>query len=338
MAHYLVTGGAGFIGSNIVEELLRRKQKVRILDNFSTGKRETVEFLINKASKLKNSNGKKNNGNSNLEVFEGDLRSYHIVREAVEGVDYILHQGALPSVPRSVRDPITSNEVNVVGTLNILNAAKETKVRRIVYASSSSCYGDLAQLPKTEDMLPNPLSPYAVSKLAAEKYCQVFYKLYNLETVSVRYFNVFGPRQDPTSQYSAVIPKFISIMMTSKAPVIYGDGEQSRDFTYVQNVVEANLQACEGGHEELAGEVFNIAYGKRITLNDLVEKINGILGTTIKPVYSEPRAGDIKHSLANIGKARQFLGYDPKFDFDQGLKMTIDTMRKHEVEEYAKAS
>ena len=338
MAHYLVTGGAGFIGSNIVEELLRRKQKVRILDNFSTGKRETVEFLINKASKLKNSNGKKNNGNSNLEVFEGDLRSYHIVREAVEGVDYILHQGALPSVPRSVRDPITSNEVNVVGTLNILNAAKETKVRRIVYASSSSCYGDLAQLPKTEDMLPNPLSPYAVSKLAAEKYCQVFYKLYNLETVSVRYFNVFGPRQDPTSQYSAVIPKFISIMMTSKAPVIYGDGEQSRDFTYVQNVVEANLQACEVGHEELAGEVFNIAYGKRITLNDLVEKINGILGTTIKAVYSEPRAGDIKHSLANIGKARQFLGYDPKFDFDQGLKMTIDTMRKYEVEEYAKAS
>ncbi|MCH8873601.1 SDR family oxidoreductase [candidate division KSB1 bacterium] len=338
MAHYLVTGGAGFIGSNIVEELLRRKHKVRILDNFSTGKRETVEFLINKASKLQNSNGKKTNGNSNLEVFEGDLRSYHIVREAVEGVDYILHQGALPSVPRSVRDPITSNEVNVVGTLNILNAAKEAKIRSIVYASSSSCYGDLAQLPKTEDMLPNPLSPYAVSKLAAEKYCQVFYKLYNLETVSVRYFNVFGPRQDPTSQYSAVIPKFISIMMTSKAPVIYGDGEQSRDFTYVQNVVEANLQACEVGHEELAGEVFNIAYGKRITLNDLVEKINGILGTTIKPVYSEPRAGDVKHSLANIGKARQFLGYDPKFDFDQGLKMTIDTMRKHEVEEYAKAS
>ena len=340
MAHYLVTGGAGFIGSNIVEELLRRKQKVRILDNFSTGKRETVEFLINKASKLKNSNGKKNsgNGNSNLEVFEGDLRSYHIVREAVEGVDYILHQGALPSVPRSVGDPITSNEVNVVGTLNILNAAKEAKVRRIVYASSSSCYGDLAQLPKTEDMLPNPLSPYAVSKLAAEKYCQVFYKLYNLETVSVRYFNVFGPRQDPTSQYSAVIPKFISIMMRGKAPVIYGDGEQSRDFTYVQNVVEANLQACEMEHEELAGEIFNIAYGKRITLNDLVTKINGVLGTTIKPIYSAPRAGDVKHSLANIGKARQFLGYDPKFDFDQGLKMTIDTMRKHKVEEYAQTS
>ena len=340
MARYLVTGGAGFIGSNIVEELLRRKHKVRILDNFSTGKRETVEFLLEKASRLQSTNGKKSNGNgnSNLEIFEGDLRSYHIIRAAVEGVDYILHQGALPSVPRSVGDPITSNEVNVVGTLNILNAAKEAKVKRIVYASSSSCYGDLAQLPKTEDMLPNPLSPYAVSKLAAEKYCQVFYKLYNLETVSVRYFNVFGPRQDPTSQYSAVIPKFISIMMKGKAPVINGDGEQSRDFTFVQNVVEANLLACEMGHEELAGEVFNIAYGKRITLNDLVEKINAVLGTNIKPVYAPARAGDVKHSLANIGKARQFLGYDPKFDFDQGLKMTIDSMRKHEVKEYAQPS
>ena len=244
MSLYLVTGGAGFIGSNIVEELLKRGEKVRILDNFSTGKRENIETL----QKIFDSNKK---GNLHLEMVEGDIRSYHIVREAVDGVDFILHQAALPSVPRSVKDPITSNEVNVVGTLNILNAAKDAKVKRIIYASSSSVYGDLEVLPKTEDMLPKPLSPYAVSKLAAEKYCQVFTKLYGLETIIFRYFNVFSPRQDPTSQYSAVIPKFINIMKKGESPTIYGDGEQSRNFiyppvfwrAYVQNVVDANLQA-----------------------------------------------------------------------------------------------
>ena len=225
MSLYLVTGGAGFIGSNIVEELLKRGEKVRILDNFSTGKRENVETL----QKIFDSNKK---GSSHLEMVEGDIRSYHIVREAVDGVDFILHQAALPSVPRSVKDPITSNEVNVVGTLNILNAAKDAKVKRIIYASSSSVYGDLEVLPKTEDMLPKPLSPYAVSKLAAEKYCQVFTKLYGLETIIFRYFNVFGPRQNPTSQYSAVIPKFINIMKKGESPTIYGDGEQSRNFIY----------------------------------------------------------------------------------------------------------
>jgi len=242
-------------------------------------------------------------------------------------VDFILHQAALPSVPRSINDPLTTNEVNVVGTLNILNAAKDVGVKRIVYASSSSIYGDLETMPKTEDMLPKPLSPYAVSKLAGEKYCQVFTKLYGLETVALRYFNVFGPRQDPASQYSAVIPKFIKMLQQGKSPTVFGDGEQSRDFTFVQNVVHANMLACGEGLESLSGEVFNIAFGKRITINALVEKINAILGTHVDPVYAEPRSGDVKHSLANIGKARQFLGYEPEIDFEEGLRRTIAFMK-----------
>ena len=328
MSLYLVTGGAGFIGSNIVEELLNRGEKVRILDNFSTGKRQNLEELLrmpeqNQKPHIKDDKNKKPGKQAKegkVEVVEGDIRSYHIVREAVDSVDYILHQAALPSVPRSVKDPITSNEVNVVGTLNILNAAKEAKVKRIVYASSSSVYGDLEVLPKTEDMLPKPLSPYAVSKLAAEKYCQVFTKLYGLETIIFRYFNVFGPRQDPTSQYSAVIPKFINIMKKGESPIIYGDGEQSRDFTYVKNVVDANLKACENGMAEFSGEVFNIAFGKRITLNELVRNLNKILKKDIKSNYADPRPGDVKHSLANIGKARQFLEYELRIDFEEGLK------------------
>lgn len=317
MSLYLVTGGAGFIGSNIVEELLRRGERVRILDNFSTGKRENI-------AQLQQTLAAESNNHLQLELVEGDVRSYHIVREAVDGVDFILHQAALPSVPRSVKDPITSNEVNVVGTLNILNAAREARVRRIVYASSSSVYGDLEVLPKTEDMLPKPLSPYAVSKLAGEKYCQVFTRLYGLDTVILRYFNVFGPRQDPTSQYSAVIPKFIQLIKKGESPVIYGDGSQSRDFTYVSNVVEANLLACQSGLEELSGEVFNIAFGKRVTINDLVSAINKYLDARVEPRYADPRPGDVKHSLANIGKARQLLGYEPKVDFGDGLKKVIN--------------
>jgi nucleoside-diphosphate-sugar epimerase len=326
MSFYLVTGGAGFIGSNIAKELLKRGENVRILDNFSTGKRQNLEELQKiEKRKQETGEGKKSKKNGKLEIIEGDIRSYHIVREAVEGVDFILHQAALPSVPRSIKDPLTSNEVIVVGTLNILNAAKDTNVRRIVYASSSSVYGDLEVLPKTEDMLPKPLSPYAVSKMAAEKYCQVFAKLYGLETICFRYFNVFGPNQDPTSQYSAVIPKFINILKKGESPVIYGDGSQSRDFTYVHNVVEANLQACEKDMAEFSGEVFNIAYGKRVTLNELVEKLNKILVKDIKANFTEPRPGDVKHSLANIGKASQFLNYSPKIDFDEGLKKTIES-------------
>ena len=310
MSFYLVTGGGGFIGSNIVEELIKRGEKVRVLDNFSTGKRDNLLPFQDQ-----------------VELVEGDIRSYHIVRAAVEGVDFILHQAALPSVPRSINDPLTTNEVNVVGTLNILNAAKDVGVKRIVYASSSSIYGDLETMPKTEDMLPKPLSPYAVSKLAGEKYCQVFTKLYGLETVALRYFNVFGPRQDPASQYSAVIPKFIKMLQQGKSPTVFGDGEQSRDFTFVQNVVHANMLACGEGLESLSGEVFNIAFGKRITINALVEKINAILGTHVDPVYAEPRSGDVKHSLANIGKARQFLGYEPEIDFEEGLRRTIAFMK-----------
>jgi len=318
MALHLVTGGAGFIGSNLVEELLRQGEKVRILDNFSTGKRENIaqiKRILHQENKSKTF--------EKLETIEGDVRSYHIVREAVAGVDFILHQAALPSVPRSVKDPITTNEVNVVGTLNILNAAKESKVKRIIYASSSSVYGDLETLPKTEDMLPKPLSPYAVSKLAGEKYCQVFTRLYGLETVVLRYFNVFGPRQDPSSQYSAVIPKFITLIKEGQSPTIYGDGKQSRDFTYVTNVVEANLLACKQGLEELSGEVFNIACGKRISINELVASIQKLVNVKIEPFYAEPRPCDIKHSLANIGKARQYLGYEPKIDFYQGLSKII---------------
>lgn len=343
MELYLVTGGAGFIGSNLVEELLKKGKKVRILDNFSTGKRNNLNKLMElsedgirkkqEADSVIPKQKAKMNGpdaneqkNGRLEIVEGDIRSYHIVREAVDGVNFILHQAALPSVPRSVKDPLTSNEVNVVGTLNILNAAKDAQVRRIVYASSSSVYGDLEILPKTEDMLPKPLSPYAVSKLAAEKYCQVFTKLYGLETIVLRYFNVFGPNQDPNSQYSAVIPKFINLIKKGTPPVIHGDGEQSRDFTFVKNIVDVNLLACEQGMELYSGEVFNAAYGKRVTINKMVELINNILGTNISPLYSNPRPGDVKHSLANIGKASQFLDYKPEISFEDGLRLTIESM------------
>jgi nucleoside-diphosphate-sugar epimerase len=303
MALYLVTGGAGFIGSNIVEELIKRGEKVRVLDNFSTGKRDNLSAWAGQ-----------------IEVVEGDIRSYHLVREAVEGVDFVLHQAALPSVPRSVKDPITSNEVNVSGTLNVLTAARDAGVKRVVYASSSSIYGDLETLPKTEDMLPKPLSPYAVSKLAGEKYCHVFSQLYGLKTISLRYFNVFGPRQDPNSQYAAVIPRFIRSIKAGEAPVVFGDGEQSRDFTYVDNVVHANLLACEDRAAEFSGETFNIACGKRVTVNKMVEFINKGLKKDVKPTYAPARPGDVKHSLANIGKAQQLLGYIIQKEFVDGLK------------------
>jgi UDP-glucose 4-epimerase len=300
---YLVTGGAGFIGSNIVKELLERGEQVRVLDNFSTGKRENLLPF---------------NGNPNLEVIEGDLRSFHIVRDAVRGCDYILHQGALPSVPRSIKDPITSNEVNINGTLHILEAAREFGVKRVVFASSSSVYGNSETLPKVETMPVAPLSPYALTKYAGERYCQIFYELYGLETVALRYFNVFGPNQDPTSQYSAVIPKFIKLIQEGKRPVIYGDGTQSRDFTFVNNNVEANLLACTA--PGVAGEVFNIACGERYTLIDLVNTINEILGTQVEPLFQPPRPGDVRHSLAGIEKAKQKLGFEVKVKFREGLE------------------
>ena len=305
--NFLVTGGAGFIGSNIVKTLLEKGAKVRILDNFATGKRENIApFLKNK----------------NFELIEGDLRDFSTVKKAVEGINYVLHQGALPSVPRSIEDPITTNNVNILGTLNILEAAKGMKVKRVVYASSSSVYGDSKVLPKKEDMSPNPLSPYALSKYAGERDCQLYYQIYGLETVCLRYFNVFGPNQDPTSQYSAAIPKFIYSMKNDKTPIIYGDGSQSRDFTFVENVVEANLLAC-GTDDKLLGEIFNIACGKSYTILELVNFINKILGKEIKPELAEPRTGDIKHSLASIEKAKNTLGYQPKIDFEQGLRKLI---------------
>jgi UDP-glucose 4-epimerase len=307
---YLVTGGAGFIGSNIVEELIRRNETVRVLDNFSTGKEENLSAFAGK-----------------FELLRGDLRDYGLVQQAVDGMDVVLHQAALPSVPRSVKDPISSNEVNVTGTLNILQTSKDAGVRRVVYASSSSVYGDNPELPKHEGMIPNPLSPYAVSKLAAEKYAVVFSRLYGLETVVLRYFNVFGPRQDPTSQYSAVIPKFIDAILKDERPAIYGDGEQSRDFNYISNVVEANLLAatCDGPF----GAVMNCASGTRITLNQLCEKLNALLGKSIKPMYGEPRKGDIKHSLASIELAKRTMGYEPFLQLDDGLKKTIEWYAKH---------
>lgn len=303
---YLVTGGAGFIGSNIVKELLRRGEKVRVLDNFATGKRENLLPF---------------NGNPNLEVIEGDLRSFHIVRDAVRGCDYVLHQGALPSVPRSIKDPITSNEVNINGTLHILEAAREFGVKRVVFASSSSVYGNNATLPKVETMPVAPLSPYALTKYAGERYCQVFHALYGVETVALRYFNVFGPNQDPNSQYSAVIPKFIKMIKEGRRPVIYGDGTQSRDFTFVSNNVEANLLACTA--PDVAGEVFNIACGERYTLLDLVHTINEILGTRVEPLFEPPRPGDVKHSLADIEKAKRMLGFEVKVKFREGLEKII---------------
>jgi len=304
---YLVTGGAGFIGSNIVKELLRQGQEVRVLDNFATGKRENILPLLR---------------NPKLTLIEGDLRSFHIARAAVKGVDYILHQGALPSVPRSINDPITSNDVNVLGTLNILEAAREFGVKRVVCASSSSIYGNSETLPKVETMPVNPMSPYALTKYAQERYCQIFHQLYGLETVSLRYFNVFGPNQDPTSQYSAVIPKFIRLIQQEREPIIYGDGLQSRDFTFVENNVWANIQACTA--EKAAGEVINIACGERYTLLDLVRMINEIMGKNVEPRFEPERPGDVKHSLAGIEKAKQLLGYEVRVDFRAGLQQTIE--------------
>lgn len=309
MAIYLVTGGAGFIGSHIVDELVRLGESVRVLDNLSTGKRENLGNIIER-----------------IEFIEGDICDLETVRTAVRGVDYVLHQAALPSVPRSIVDPMTSHDVNATGTLNVLIAARDSQVRRVVYASSSSVYGNNPTLPKHEEMPTNPLSPYAVSKLAGENYCRVFYQVYGLPTVVLRYFNVFGPRQDPTSQYSAVIPKFITMLLRGEQPTIYGDGTQSRDFTFVTNVVYANLLACEC--KEANGQVFNIACGQRYTLLDLCDRLNQLTGATIAPRFSAQRRGDIIHSLADIGRARTILGYEPLVDWHTGLARTVDWYRQ----------
>jgi nucleoside-diphosphate-sugar epimerase len=307
--HYLVTGGGGFIGSNIVHELVKRGDKVRVIDNFSTGRKINLEGLEGR-----------------VDIIDGDIRDFWTVMEAVGGVDIILHQAALPSVPRSVNNPLTSNTVNVDGTLNLLEAARRSKIKRFVIASSSSVYGDTPELPKHEGMALNPLSPYAVTKLANEKYCQVFYQLYGLETVCLRYFNIFGPRQDPDSQYAAVIPKFIFALQAGKKPVVFGDGEQSRDFTYVANAVEANLKAAVS--DKAPGNVYNVACGGQFTLNTLLDMLRDIIGVDTEAVYDPPRKGDILHSFADIRRAEKDLGYDPKTDFKEGLKKTVDWFKK----------
>jgi UDP-glucose 4-epimerase len=303
MALYLVTGGAGFIGSSLVEELLHRRQQVRVLDNFATGKRENLAPFLDQ-----------------VELVEGDIRDLETVHAAVAGVDYILHQAALPSIPRSIAAPITSNETNVNGTLNVLVAARAAGVKRVVYASSSSIYGNSQLLPKREDMPAAPLSPYAVSKLAGESYCLAFAHVYGLPAIALRYFNVFGPRQDPASQYSAVIPKFISLMLAGKPLTINGDGLHSRDFTYIKNVVKANLLAATAP-AEISG-VFNIACGQRHTLLELIRELNHLLGLKIEPHFGPERPGDVKHSEADISRIRQVLGYEPEVDFAQGLRLT----------------
>ena len=302
---FAVTGGTGFIGSNIVIELVRNNNEVVVIDNLLTGKFNNISGVMDQ-----------------IRFVEGDIQDLDLLKREFIDIDYILHQAALPSVPRSVDDPIASNQNNVDGTLNVLVAARDAGVKRVVYAASSSAYGNSPSLPKKEDMKPDPLSPYAITKLVGEQYCKVFYELYGLETVSLRYFNVFGPHQDPNSQYAAVIPKFITAMLNDESPVIFGDGEQSRDFTYVQNNVDANLLACEVAGA--AGKMFNIASGKRITLNQLIATLNEIIGKNLEPIYTKPRSGDIMHSLADITLAREILGYKPRYGFEDGLKKTVE--------------
>jgi len=304
MARYLVTGGAGFIGSHLVEELVTRGESVRVLDDFSTGKRENLEPWLDR-----------------IEVIEGGVEDQEVCKKAVQGVEFVLHQAALSSVPRSVKNPLATNTSNVTGTLNLLWAGKGAGLTRFVCAGSSSVYGESEILPKEENMTPTPCSPYAVSKLVKEHYCKVFYRLYGLETVVLRYFNVYGSRQDPDSPYAAVIPAFAQCLVRGRRARIYGDGEQSRDFTYVKDCVQANLRACTAA--EAAGEVVNIASGKRITITDLYNRIGGLLGKRDRPTYEAPRSGDVRHSLADITKAKKLLGYEPRYTIDQGLQDAI---------------
>jgi nucleoside-diphosphate-sugar epimerase len=306
MSTYLITGIAGFIGSSLARELLRRGEQVRGVDNFSTGRRENIQEIL-----------------SQIDFRETDILDVEAMKQACAGVDYVLHQAALPSVPKSVLDPTGSNRANVDGTVNLLVAARDAKVKRVVYAGSSSAYGDTPILPKHERMSPDPISPYAVAKLAGEHYMTSFYRCYGLETISLRYFNIFGPRQDPSSPYSGVLAKFITLMLRGQQPTIYGDGEQSRDFTYVDNAVDANLLACKAPAAEVAGKVFNVATGERITLNETFKLLQRLTSYSGAPVYGAERSGDIKHSLADISLAEKHLGYKPRVNFEEGLRRTV---------------
>ena len=307
MASYLVTGGAGFIGSHLAEELVRRGHRVRVADSLITGKRRNLAHI------------------PGVDFLEGDLADLSLAQRAVVGMDYVLHQAAIPSVPRSVKDPIASNRANIDASLNVLVAARDAGVKRLVYAGSSSIAGHNIDAPIREDMPVSPLSPYALQKVVGEHYLQLFTRLYGLETVSIRYFNVFGPRQDPGSPYSGVISLFATALLEGRQPTIYGDGEQTRDFTYVANVVDGVLRACEA--KRAAGEVINVATGGRISLNQLLRVMNGIVGTTLQAIYEEERAGDVKDSQADITKAKMLLGYEPTVPLEEGLKHTLEWCR-----------
>jgi nucleoside-diphosphate-sugar epimerase len=307
MAHYLVTGGAGFIGSHLTEEIARRGHRVRVADSLITGKRGNLSHI------------------PGVEFMEGDLAEFEFANKVATGCDYVLHQAAIPSVPRSVKDPITSNRANVDATLNMLVAARDAGVKRLVFAGSSSAYGNTPTLPKHEEMPTNPLSPYALQKVVGEQYLQMFTRLYGLETVSIRYFNVFGPRQDPTSPYSGVISVFATALLENRSPKIYGNGEQTRDFTYVANVVDGVLRACEA--PKASGEVINVATGGRISLNQLFYAMRDVVGGNLEPTYAEPRQGDVRDSQADIRKAHDLLGYVPIVSFEEGLERTINWYR-----------
>jgi nucleoside-diphosphate-sugar epimerase len=309
----LVTGGAGFIGSHLVERLLQEGYEVRVLDNFSTGRRENILDL------------------ADVEIVEGDLQSYERAHTAVRDCEAVFHQAALPSVPRSIQDPLTTNAANVIGTLNVLLSARDSGVRRVVFASSSSVYGANPTLPKSEDLPLAPISPYAVSKIAGEGYCRSFWEVYGLETVALRYFNVFGPRQDPRSQYSAVIPKFVISFLAGEQPTVYGDGDQTRDFTYVGNVVDGTVRALRV--EEAAGKTFNIACGEQISINRLLDELRRLSGLDIQARYLDSRPGEVTHSHADVSRAESELGYRPEIAFDEGLKLTI---AHHEREQKAR--
>jgi UDP-glucose 4-epimerase len=312
MALYLITGIGGFIGSSLARALLSRGEQVRGVDNFATGRRENLAEILDR-----------------IDFREADILDLDAMKKACAGADYVLHQAAIPSVPKSVLDPLVSNRANVDGTVNVLVAARDAKVKRVVYAASSSAYGDTPTLPKHEGMTPSPISPYAVAKLASEHYMTSFYRCYGLETVSLRYFNIFGPRQDPSSPYSGVLAKFITQMLRGEQPTMFGDGEQSRDFTYIDNAVEANLLACKAPAAQAAGEMCNVATGRRVTLNETFRALQKLTGYSGEPEYGPERGGDIKHSLANISKAEARLGYKPKVGFEEGLEKTVSWYRGH---------
>ncbi len=308
MERFLVTGGAGFIGSNICKKLVSQACFVRVVDNLLTGKKSNLADIIDK-----------------IEFIQADMGDEDVARSAMKDIDFCLHQGALPSVPRSVDNPAATHRHCLNATFTLLLAARDAGIKRFVYASSSSAYGDTPTLPKIETMQPQPLSPYAAAKLAGEYYAKVFYEVFGLKTISLRYFNVFGPHQDPTSQYAAVIPAFVTAILKDEQPTVFGDGEQSRDFTYVDNVVEANLLAAKA--KKTSGEVINIACGQAITVNETIDIINELVGRNIKPIYTDPRPGDVKHSLADISLAKKLIGFKPKISFRQGLEKAIGWYR-----------